>query len=192
MKKTSSALMFLALILVASSAFAASAPKNALPLPIGGNFIDTTGGIGSFAGTFYLQQFAVQNNALVGTGILTGTLTDSTGKTVGSVWKQVSLPVSFPSGAGALRAASAALGSIGVSATCDILHLDLGPLTLNLLGLNVNLSEVVLDITASTGAGNLLGNLLCAVTNLLNGVGTLVDIANLLNQILQILIGALG
>ena len=69
-------------------------------------------------------------------------------------------------------------------ATCSILHLDLGPLSLNLLGLQVNLSEVVLDITAQTGAGNLLGNLLCAITGLLDSPGGL---ARLLNQILGIL-----
>ena len=30
---------------------------------------------------------------------------------------------------------------------------------------------IVLDITAQSGAGNLLGNLLCGVSNLLNGTG---------------------
>ena len=83
----------------------------------------------------------------------------------------------------------------GTTATCEILHLDLGPLSLNLLGLQVNLSEVVLDISAQQGSGNLLGNLLCAVANLLNGGGLLSGIlgqvSNLLNQILGIL-GGLG
>jgi hypothetical protein len=35
--------------------------------------------------------------------------------------------------------------------TCDILHLTLGPLDLNLLGLVVHLDQVVLDITAEQG-----------------------------------------
>jgi hypothetical protein len=52
--------------------------------------------------------------------------------------------------------------------------------------LNIDLSRVVLDITAIPGAGNLLGNLLCAVTNLLNNPSGL---AQLLNQILDILNG---
>jgi hypothetical protein len=34
------------------------------------------------------------------------------------------------------------------TATCPILHLTLGPLDLNLLGLKVHLDRVVLDITA--------------------------------------------
>jgi hypothetical protein len=72
-------------------------------------------------------------------------------------------------------------------ATCDILHLVLAPLDLDLLGLQVHLDRVVLNIVAVSGAGNLLGNLLCAVTGLLDGglAGQLGQLANLLNQILQ-------
>jgi hypothetical protein len=87
-----------------------------------------------------------------------------------------------------LQSASGAAGRAGAGtsarATCDILHLVLGPLDLDLLGLQVHLDRVVLDIVAATGAGNLLGNLLCAVTGLLDGgplggvVGQLVDLLN--------------
>lgn len=73
--------------------------------------------------------------------------------------------------------------------TCDILFLDLGPIFLDVLGLTVDLSEVVLDVNAVSGAGNLLGNLLCAVTGLLdngNG-GPLAGLTNLLNRIFSIL-----
>ena len=70
------------------------------------------------------------------------------------------------------------------SATCQILHLVLGPLDLSLLGLNVHLNQVVLDITATPGPGNLLGNLLCAVAHLLDGPGSLHGIAALLNNII--------
>jgi hypothetical protein len=70
--------------------------------------------------------------------------------------------------------------------SCQILHLDLGPLDLNLLGLQVHLNEVVLDITAQQGSGNLLGNLLCAVAHLLDNTGgnPLSGITALLNRIL--------
>jgi hypothetical protein len=71
--------------------------------------------------------------------------------------------------------------------TCDILNLVLGPLDLNLLGLEIHLNQVVLDIVAVTGAGNLLGNLLCAVAGLLDGGGPLGAIAGLLNNILRAL-----
>jgi hypothetical protein len=68
------------------------------------------------------------------------------------------------------------------TAACSILHLDIQPISLDLLGLQVNTSEIVLDITAQPGPGNLLGNLLCGVANLLNG-GNLTGISNLLNNI---------
>jgi hypothetical protein len=70
---------------------------------------------------------------------------------------------------------------------CPILHLELGPLDLNLLGLRVQLNQVVLDITAIPGPGNLLGNLLCAVAGLLDGV----DLGDVLGGLLQNLIDAL-
>ena len=54
------------------------------------------------------------------------------------------------------------------------------------LGLEIDLSRVVLDITAQAGAGNLLGNLLCGVANLLSDPNGL---ARLLNQILGGLLG---
>jgi hypothetical protein len=75
---------------------------------------------------------------------------------------------------------------VQAAAVCDILHLVLGPLDLNLLGLKIHLDKVVLDIVAETGAGNLLGNLLCAVTGLLDGglEGALGRLVNLLNDIL--------
>ena len=75
-------------------------------------------------------------------------------------------------------------------AACDILHLVLGPLDLDLLGLQVHLDKVVLDIVAATGAGNLLGNLLCAITGLLDGgplAGLLGQLNDLLGQILDAL-----
>lgn len=72
--------------------------------------------------------------------------------------------------------------------SCQILFLELGPLFLDLLGLQIDLSQITLDITAVPGAGNLLGNLLCAVAGLLdNPSGNLNGIANLLNRIFRIL-----
>ena len=70
---------------------------------------------------------------------------------------------------------------------CPILHLELGPLDLNLLGLRIQLNQVVLDITAIPGPGNLLGNLLCAIAGLLDGV----DLGGVLGNLLQNLINAL-
>lgn len=71
-----------------------------------------------------------------------------------------------------------------INATCDILHLELGPIDLNLLGLVEHVDKIVIDIDAQSGPGNLLGNLLCALAGLLDGGGPLGQIVGLLNQIL--------
>ncbi|HWC16188.1 MAG TPA: hypothetical protein VG498_04210 [Terriglobales bacterium] len=45
-------------------------------------------------------------------------------------------------------------------------------------------NAINLNIVAQSGPGNLLGNLLCGVTNLLNGGGALSQVASGLNQVL--------
>lgn len=126
---------------------------------------------GTFAGTLQITSFAVQSGQLVANGLLSGTLKDALGNTIGTV---SNVPVTLP---------------VAASGSCDILHLTLGPLDLNLLGLMVHLNQVVLDITAQQAPGNLLGNLLCAIANLLNnpGSGALNGVANLLNRVLALL-----
>ena len=145
----------------------AAPPVPALNVPVTGTFTDAVGGTGTFVGSLSIQRFTVVNGALTAVGILTGTLTDSLGA-VTNVTQNVALPVS------------------NISATCDILHLELGPLDLNLLGLVVHLDKVVLDIDAQQGGG-LLGDLLCSLSDLLNGNAALGAVARLLNNILRIL-----
>jgi hypothetical protein len=63
---------------------------------------------------------------------------------------------------------------------CDILHLELGPIHLDLLGLVINLDDceggpVVVDIDAFAGEG-ILGDLLCGIAGLLDGGLDLGDI----------------
>ena len=142
-----------------------------ITVPVTGTFTDALGGTGHFVGTLNVQRFAQDNNQIVAVGTLTGTLTNSVGTVIGSIVKTISL----------------ILNSAATQASCEILHLELGPLDLNLLGLVVHLDRIVLDITAVPGAGNLLGNLLCAIANLLNAGGPLQQIINLLNQILALL-----
>ena len=69
----------------------------------------------------------------------------------------------------------------------QVLNLVLGPLHLDLLGLVVDLNQVHLVITAVQAPGNLLGNLLCAITHLLDGTPTAGGLAALLNAILALL-----
>jgi hypothetical protein len=144
-----------------------AAPAQALSVPVTGTFTDALGGTGTFVGNLALTRFTVQNGALVAIGTLTGTLTDSVGNVLGTVTQTVTFPVT-------------------ASATCEILHLELGPLDLNLLGLMVHLDKVVLDITAQQGGG-LLGDLLCSLADLLNNNASLNAIARLLTNVLRIL-----
>jgi hypothetical protein len=75
---------------------------------------------------------------------------------------------------------TASPGSTSPSAAADpstpILNLHLGPIDLNLLGLEVKTSEICLSITANSGPGNLLGNLLTDVAGLLNSGSSLGNI----------------
>jgi len=60
--------------------------------------------------------------------------------------------------------------SVATSPTAvPILDLHLGPIDLNILGLQVKTSEICLKISAQPGPGNLLGNLVGGLANALNG-----------------------
>ena len=67
--------------------------------------------------------------------------------------------------------------------SCSVLSLDLGPINLNLLGLVVRTNEIQLRIDAVQGPGNLLGNLLCAITGILNPQGAAGPLTQAINQL---------
>jgi hypothetical protein len=78
-------------------------------------------------------------------------------------------------------------------ASCRILHLELGPLELDILGLVITIPDpIIIDITAYPGAGNLLGNLLCAIAGLLDPGGPLEDILEELVGLLRRLLNLFG
>jgi len=84
-------------------------------------------------------------------------------------------------------------GGATTAPVCPILDLDIGAIHLDLLGLVVDLAPIHLDITAESGPGNLLGNLLCALVGLLDPAlpleTVLGQILNLLQHINAILAG---
>lgn len=119
----------------------------------------------TFNGHFAVDRFVARGGKTFAVGTLTGKLGN---KSINR--SNVAMPASVGTGS--------PLGAAHAAATCSVLHLVLGPVNLNLLGLVVTLGggtlanqPIVLDITAVPGAGNLLGNLLCSVSNLLNGTG---------------------
>jgi hypothetical protein len=161
-------------LFLGTAVIAAAAPRHANPSTVNvtGTLADGTGAV---TGVFDLNRFTTSGTQLLATGTFTGTVTDAAGAVLASGTQAVTVPVNLATSSG----------------SCQILHLTLGPLDLNLLGLQVHLNQVVLDITAQSGPGNLLGNLLCAVAGLLNGntgLSAIVSqIAALLNQLLGIL-----
>ena len=148
-----------------SAAAAPAAPPATSSLTVPISFAQSGG---TLNGVFTITSFAVNDaGQLVANGTFTGTAV------VGGITQTVT--------------ATPASTAVTATGTCQILDLTLGPLHLDLLGLVVDLNQVHLTITAQQGPGNLLGNLLCAVANLLNGSGSptaLQQIVNLLNQIL--------
>jgi hypothetical protein len=162
-RSTAAFVAALALTGVLATPTAYAQPPSPLAIPVTG-LIE---GVASFAGTFNLTRFAVQNGGVVAIGTLTGTLTDLVNGVTTSIVRNVAVPIAEVT-----------------QATCEILNLELGPIHLDLLGLVVDLNEVVLNITAEPGPGNLLGNLLCAVAGLLDNPNGL---ARLLNNLLRAL-----
>ncbi len=125
---------------------------------------------GSLAdGQLTITQFVNQGGQIIANGVLTGTLTDTSTGISQTVSQAVSIPVA------------------SIAGTCDVLDLVLGPLHLNLLGLVVDLNQVHLQITAQQAPGNLLGNLLCSVSHLLDSQASPTALTQLLNHILSLL-----
>jgi hypothetical protein len=124
----------------------------------------------TFIGSLVVTGFTVASNVLYATGTITGNAVGST--------ETLSSPFMLP------------VTAIDPQ-TCTILTLSLGALDLDITGLVVHLNPVFLTITAVPGAGNLLGNLLCDVANLLNGGGTLSTLLGQISSLLTQILGAL-
>ncbi len=161
LRRSGSAFAIAAALAMLLATPAALDAQSGLSVPVTGTVV----GGGTFSGILNITSFAVQGGQVVATGTLTGTLTDVNG-VVTSIVTTITSVLTV------------------TQATCDILNLTIGPISLNLLGLQVNVSQIVVTITAQSGPGNLLGNLLCSIANALNNPGQL---ANLLNQLLAAL-----
>lgn len=122
-------------------------------------------------GVFTITSFATNAaGRLVANGTFSGNYTDPSGTTTAIT-----------------QAASSVVTNQATGGGCQVLDLTLGPLHLDLLGLVVDLNQVHLNITAQPGPGNLLGNLLCSVTHLLDNGNTsaIQSLLNLLNGLLS-------
>lgn len=160
---------------------------------------------GSFTGTITINRFEQRGNEVVAIGFVSGRLRRG-GHHIGTALAgEVTWPVIV--GVGGVSVASdrgapiAELTRITLStsarrgpgivpvqaATCPVLQVALGANNVNLLGFQVMLDPVGLNLEGVTGTP--LGDLVCAVSDLLGNVAGLV---NLLNSILGLLTGLLG
>jgi hypothetical protein len=154
-----------------TAAHAQPTPTLLQSLPV----VGTLANGGTFAGTGTVNSLGLNNGMLTVNGLLNGVAHLVNGTVVPLV--------------NSVFSAVANLTRNAPTGQCNILHLDLGPINLNLLGLVLTTSPITLDLTAVQGAGNLLGNLLCSVAHLLDGNGPLTAVQNLLNRINKILSG---
>jgi hypothetical protein len=173
-----------AMLIVPVGAGAQTTPATAIPttslshIPVSGKASNGK----AFTGRYNVSQFVTRAGKTYALGTLTGHVGNRSVKR-----SNVAIPVSMGSGS-----TTPGVGGLVASpaAACPILNLVLGPLHLNLLGLNVDLNQVVLNITAQSGAGNLLGNLLCSVAGLLNQPALptqqLTGLLNILQQLLNV------
>jgi len=158
--KVSLLITVLTMALAGVAAFATTSASAAPPTPSATATLTNAGTVVN--GT--LSNLQVVNQA--GQLLLNGTFTDTAGNATA-----FSTPILDATAAG----------------SCQILDLTLGPLDLDLLGLVVHLDQVHLNITAQSGPGKLLGNLLCGVAGLLDNGASNNAIANLLNRLLGLL-----
>ena len=165
-------------------AVAAQNPSPFKGIKIKGAYTDSYGKHGKLRGTLDILHFGSQDNKIVAEGTIRGVLTDSKGEET-SFAQDIAWPIQK------LAVTMDDDGTFAKKAAVEIpvLHLTLGPLDLDLLGLTVHLDQVVLNVDAHTGPGQLLGNLLVALLGLLDPIailGNLSQILNILNQILAL------
>jgi hypothetical protein len=111
-----------------------------------------------FEGTFTIKRFVERAGQAYAVGTLRGEL-----KNRRVVKRGVRMPAAIET-----VGQTAAQPPLPTPGACQILNLRLGPINLNLLGLRIATNTIRLRIEAIPGPGNLLGNLLCAIANLLN------------------------
>ena len=124
-------------------------------------------GTKNFKGTYTIERFVNRGGKLYSVGTLKGKVR---GKRVTK--ENVRMPATVANASGAAARASQQppplpLPPLPAGNACSILSLDLGPINLNLLGLVVRTNQIQLRIDAVQGPGNLLGNLLCGITGIL-------------------------
>jgi hypothetical protein len=142
-------------LLLVGGAGPAAAQAQAAPLTKVVKMTGTAKGGKKFTGTYTISRFTQSGGKIYAVGTLKGKLKGRNVKRSG-----VRIPATLASGATASQ--------LPTPGACPVLTLVLGPINLNLLGLRVATNTIRVLIEAIPGAGNLLGNLVCAIAHLLD------------------------
>jgi hypothetical protein len=126
-----------------------------------------------FKGTYTIEKFVSSGGKLYSVGTLKG---KAGSKKINKSNVRVPATAANSAAAGSSQAHSSQvpplpLPPLPAGNACSILSLNLGPINLNVLGLVIRTNEIQLRIDAVQGPGNLLGNLLCSLSDLLNNSG---------------------
>jgi hypothetical protein len=174
----------------------AQAPQTIEPIPVTAS---KNNGTKNFEGAVTVTRFVQQGGTIFAEGSLTGEVTNKKGKVTHAVEETVQLPVTVVAGEAAAAQDAASQGNAkratALQPVCDVLFLQLGPITLNLLGLNLQVGggldgtePIIVEITADP-SGGLLGQLLCGLAG---GVPLPLDQLIQVLQLLNALFGLLG
>src|SRR2546423_7338389 len=150
----------LVLLTVLATALLAAGAATAIATPgsvLGSSSAKQSAGatMGSVSVRFKINKFVKRGHRLIAKGAAIATYTPQSGGTPTIVKKPFSARVGV---AGRLFSAS------GQKTICPVLTLQLDQLSLDLLGLHVDLSKVVLTITADS-QGGILGRLFCSLSS---------------------------
>ena len=132
-----------------------------------------------FNGTYTIKRFTRSGGKVLAVGTVKGKIK---GRKVTK--KNVKIPVTLQRHTGA----STSQLPNPTPGACQILDLVLQPIDLNLLGLRLRTSRIDLRLEGVPGAGNLLGNLLCGITGILDPQAATPASPSLLTQVLNALL----
>jgi hypothetical protein len=197
LRKPLAAAVSVAMILSLTSAATAAEPakrmkpkaRAPLKLAIAGSLA----GGGSFAGTLSILRFVAHDDQVVAVGMLSGTVTGAMGNTVATVLRgPVELPVTVNDGvvapprlprptierSGPRQSRASEPPLIEPQQGCELVHVELGAVNFDVLGLTVTTLPVAIDLTAGGEGTAVLGHLACTILETANNVLGLVDLLN--------------
>jgi hypothetical protein len=132
-----------------------------------------------FTGTYTISRFTQSGGKVYAVGTLKGKLK---GRTVKKSDVRIPATIANHQGATTSQAPNPTPGA------CPVLDLVLQPIDLNLLGLHLATSRIEVLLEAIPGAGALLGNLVCAITGILDPQASTPATPSVLAQVLSALL----